>query len=96
MSTKDLVRGRWKQVIPALTGISLDKLTNKHQPCPFCFGHDRYRFDDKSGDGTWFCNQACAPGGRQSSNGFGFLMKYFNEDFKTVAKKVDEYLGIKR
>lgn len=94
MDTKNLARNRWKEIILSLTGITPAKLTNKNQSCPFCGGKDRYRFDDKRGDGNWFCNQGCAPGGRQSSNGFGFLMNYFNEDFKTVAKKVDKYLGV--
>lgn len=92
MKTKELARGRWKEIIQSLTGISSKQLTNKHQPCPFCGGTDRYRFDDKYGDGNWFCNQACT--GRQSNNGFGFLMAYFNEDFKAIAKRVDKYLGI--
>lgn len=29
---------------------------NKHGPCPVCGGKDRFRFDDKKGRGTWFCN----------------------------------------
>lgn len=94
-NTKDLARGRWKEIILALTSVTPYQLRNKHQKCPFCGGKDRYRFDDK-GNGNWFCNQACAPGGRQSSNGFGFLMNFFNEDFKTVARKVDEYLGVRK
>jgi putative DNA primase/helicase len=92
--TKDLAKGRWKEIILALTSISPEKLKNKHQPCPFCGGIDRYRFDDKQGSGSWFCNQGCAPDGRRSSNGFGFLMNYLNEDFKSVARRVDEYLGV--
>lgn len=84
-------RGRWKEIILALTSINSDQLRNKHQPCPFCGGDDRYRFDDKRSDGNWFCNQACT--GRQSNNGFGFLMAYFNEDFRTVCKRVEHYIG---
>ena len=92
MKTKDKAKGRWVEIITALTSINSLQLSNKHQPCPFCGGNDRYRFDNRNGTGTWFCNQACAPDGRQSSNGFGFLMNYFNEDFKSVARRVDQYL----
>lgn len=93
-ATKEAARGKWKEIIPALTGIGQWKLTDQHQPCPFCGGKDRYRFDDLNGDGTWFCNQACAPGGKQAGNGFSFLMNYFNEDFKSVVKRVEEYFGL--
>jgi hypothetical protein len=36
---------------------------NRHQACPVCGGSDRFRFDDKEGRGTWFCNQCGAGDG---------------------------------
>jgi putative DNA primase/helicase len=88
---KTMAHGRWQEIILALTSVHPDQLRNKHQPCPFCGGEDRFRFDNSRGDGNWFCNQACT--GRQSNNGFGFLMAYFNEDFMAVVKRVEEYLS---
>lgn len=92
---KELARGQWKEILRALTSVTDEQLRlNKQQPCPFCGGKDRYTFTDYKGSGSWFCRGACAPDGRQVSNGFGFLMTYFNEDFKSVVKRVSEYLGV--
>lgn len=48
-------RHRWEEILFQL-GINLPGL-NKHGPCPCCGGKDRFRFDDKDGRVTWFCNQ---------------------------------------
>jgi putative DNA primase/helicase len=55
----DLAHGRWRNILLAL---DFDRafLTGKHGPCPICAGKDRFRFDDKGGDGTWFCNHCGA------------------------------------
>lgn len=47
-------RHHWEEILLQL-GIDLPGL-NKHGPCPCCGGKDRFRFDDKDGRGTWFCN----------------------------------------
>lgn len=59
---KNLACGRWKQILPYF-GIDLSFLTNKHGSCPICGGKDRFRFDDKNGDGTFFCNNCRAGDG---------------------------------
>ena len=46
---------RWLAILPAL-GVPSHFLRNKHGPCPVCGGKDRFRFDDKDGKGTFFCN----------------------------------------
>lgn len=61
-------RFHWRSILAA-AGADPATLTNKHQPCPFCGGRDRYRFDDKNGYGTYYCSQ-CGPG-----DGFAFLMQ---------------------
>ena len=53
-------RGHWPRILPAL-GIKV--IPNRHQPCPMCQGKDRFRFDDKEGRGTWFCNNCSAGDG---------------------------------
>ncbi|MGP3592303.1 primase-helicase zinc-binding domain-containing protein [Vagococcus sp. WN89Y] len=53
-------RGHWPRILPAL-GVQVIK--NRHQSCPVCGGNDRFRFDDKEGRGTWFCNQCGAGDG---------------------------------
>ncbi|EOC1352503.1 toprim domain-containing protein [Cronobacter dublinensis] len=52
--------GHWPRILPAL-GVKVIK--NRHQACPVCGGSDRFRFDDKGGRGTWFCNQCGAGDG---------------------------------
>ena len=52
--------GHWPRILPAL-GVKVIK--NRHQSCPVCGGSDRFRFDDKEGRGTWFCNQCGAGNG---------------------------------
>lgn len=52
--------GHWPRILPAL-GVKVIK--NRHQSCPVCGGSDRFRFDDKEGRGTWFCNQCGAGDG---------------------------------
>jgi putative DNA primase/helicase len=64
-STKELARGRWRAILPAL-GIHERYLTGRNTPCPMCGGKDRFRFLDRrgqDGDGMWLCNQ-CQPQAR--------------------------------
>ncbi|HDF2329016.1 TPA: AAA family ATPase [Morganella morganii] len=48
-------RHNWAAVM-AMLNIPLPP-DGRHGPCPACGGKDRFRFDDKAGRGTWFCNQ---------------------------------------
>ena len=89
----DSARNRWQDILSGLGGLSSEQLTDKHQPCPLCGGEDRYRFDDKDGEGTWFCNQC---GGRSNSGGgakgIELLMRLQNWDFKTAVKNIENYI----
>ncbi|MFA9256090.1 primase-helicase zinc-binding domain-containing protein, partial [Escherichia coli] len=46
-----------------LPALGIQVLKNRHQPCPVCGGSDRFRFDDREGRGTWYCNQCGAGDG---------------------------------
>ncbi|HBB8935540.1 DUF927 domain-containing protein [Escherichia coli] len=48
-------RNKWPQILQCV-GINIPD-GGKHGPCPACGGKDRFRFDNKGGRGTWFCNQ---------------------------------------
>ena len=85
-STVDRARGRWREILPAL-GVESKYLTGKHMACPACGGTDRFRFDDRSKDGDYFCSQ-CGAG-----KGISLLMKVNGWDFATAAKRVDEIIG---
>lgn len=57
-------KGHWREVLMAL-GIPTSALTGRQTACPACGGKDRFRFDDKNGSGSWFCNQC------QRRSGYG-------------------------
>jgi putative DNA primase/helicase len=55
----ELARGKWPQILKGI-GVPEQSLQNKHGPCPCCGGRDRFRFDDKGGNGTFFCTHCGA------------------------------------
>lgn len=58
----------WRDVLVAC-GIDEKYLRNKHGPCPACGGKDRFRYDNKRGQGNFFCN-SCGSG-----DGFKLVMR---------------------
>jgi len=86
---KACAKGRWIEILKA-HGIPEHYLSGKPSPCPKCSGKDRFRFDDKNGDGTFICNQCGAGDG---FNLIKIVLHLRNEEaFKLVAK----YLGLSR
>jgi putative DNA primase/helicase len=79
-------RGRWHGLLIAL-GIDETYLKNIHGPCPICGGKDRFRFDDKGGDGTYYCN-SCGPG-----DGWKLAQLITRLSAKEVAKKIFALVG---
>ncbi|MBF0111090.1 MAG: hypothetical protein HQL76_18140, partial [Magnetococcales bacterium] len=61
MEDRDIVKNRlngtWANILNPLVppGIRMD---GRHGPCPICGGKDRFRFDNRDGDGSWICT-AC-------------------------------------
>jgi putative DNA primase/helicase len=88
-STIERARGRWHEILP-LFGIETRFLRNRHGPCPLCGGKDRFRFDDKDGAGTYYCNQ-CGPGA-----GLLLIRKLKGWDHKTACDEVDKIVGVER
>jgi len=84
--TIERARGRWREILVAL-GVAAKFLTNKHGPCPLCGGKDRFRFDDKNGEGSYFCNQ-CGAGA-----GLILLRKLHGWTHKEACDEVDRILG---
>lgn len=76
--------GHWPRILPAL-GVKVIK--DRHQACPVCGGNDRFRFDDKEGRGTWFCNQ-CGAG-----DGLKLVEKVFGVNPSEAAQKVNVVTG---
>lgn len=86
MKTAEAARGRWYGILQHF-GVSDNFLENRHGPCPMCQGRDRYRFDDKDGNGTYFCS-GCGPG-----DGFKLLSGITGKDFKDLAREIDGVIG---
>lgn len=49
-------RNGWQSILMQF-GAGAEQLTGSHSACPGCGGRDRFRFDDKEGDGTFLCSQ---------------------------------------
>src|SRR5207248_9709322 len=80
-------RHRWRALLPQL-GLDTRFLTNKHGPCPMCGGKDRFRFDDKDGTGSYYCNR-CGAG-----VGVILLKKLHDWDHKTACDEIDKIIGL--
>lgn len=86
---QDRARGRWRDIMRGV-GLTDRQLSGHHAACPLCRdggGKDRFRFDDKRGDGTWICNR-CGAGG-----GVDFVMKFKGVDFTGAKSEIEKYLG---
>jgi Zinc-binding domain of primase-helicase len=81
--------GKWADVLGWL-GVNTALLENKHGPCPGCGGNDRFRWDDKGGEGTWLCSQG--GGGTISGDGLALLMHVTGKEWKDCLQMVGEQL----
>jgi putative DNA primase/helicase len=86
--TIEHAQGRWREILPCL-GIETRFLHNRHGPCRVCGGKDRFRFDDRDGGGSWYCNQ-CVP---HAGVGLHLLMKFKDWDFRTACQEIDQVIG---
>ena len=86
MDTVTRARGRWPEILSAL-GVGKSYLKNKHGPCPMCGGRDRFRFDDKDGSGSYFCN-GCGAG-----SGVVMLRKLHDWDHKHACDEIDKIIA---
>jgi len=71
----------------ALKNLGVELTYNKHSACPACGGVDRFRFDDKEGRGTFYCNN-CGSG-----DGLNLVMNINNCDAREAAILVQGALG---
>lgn len=53
---REAARNGWKSILMKL-GARAEQLTGAHSKCPGCGGKDRFRFDDKDGNGSFLCSQ---------------------------------------
>lgn len=86
MNAIDRARGHWRSILP-LFGVPVNALHNRGGPCPVCGGKDRFRFDDREGNGTWYCNQEGA------GNGFTLIRKLKRWDSRTAMEELERIVG---
>lgn len=84
--TADAARGRWRGILMHL-GVPGDLLDGRQRPCPVCGGKDRFRFDDRQGRGTSFCNTC------QARDGFQLAEAVLGLPFHEVASRIDAIVG---
>lgn len=84
-------KGNWFEILTS-NGIDARFLKNKNGPCPMCNGKDRWRWDNKNGDGGGYCHQCDLKG-----SGFTILGKWLDltarEDFPKLLKILSESLN---
>ena len=87
--------GQWPRLLIELAGLKTEQLQNRHQPCPACGGSDRYRWDNDSGAGGWFCNQC---GGKErrggGGNGMDLLLRLTGWDYATAVRRIEAHLAL--
>lgn len=59
MTTKTDALGKWTGILSIY--LEAEYLTGKHTKCPLCGGRDRFRYDNKDGNGSYYCN-SCGAG----------------------------------
>ena len=70
---KATAEGRWEEYLEGKLGLDLNE--GKPTECPLCGGEDRFTFDDKLGEGNWYCRGAKAEyGKRQPHYGDGIAL----------------------
>jgi hypothetical protein len=83
-------KGRWREILLRLN-IDVPPTAKQHGPCPTCgVGKDRFRFDDKEGNGSWFCNQ-CDP---KAGDGFALVQNVKRCPFPEALHLVAGALGL--
>jgi putative DNA primase/helicase len=81
---RERTRGKWFGILTSL-GVDPSYLRNKQGPCPMCGGTDRFRWDDKDGNGTFYCNQ-CEP---HAGSGVDLVMRIKGLTFRDVAPLIE-------
>lgn len=84
--TTHAAKGKWRGILLTL-GLPESCLRDRHGPCPLCGGKDRFRWDNRDGQGTYICSQ-CGAG-----DGMKLAIEYTGKPFKDVARMIDEMVG---
>ena len=83
---KRAAHGRWSDIF---SGLNIE-VSRRHSACPGCGGKDRFRFDDRTGNGDFICNQMEG----LSGDGFKLIQHVFGVTVKESFDMVAGYLGL--
>lgn len=83
---KAKAQGLWDNTIFPSFGIEV--VFKKKKPCPACGGRDRFRYDDKNGNGDYIC-QHCGAG-----DGFSLIQKCTHLSFPDAIAEVAAIVGL--
>lgn len=78
--------GLWETTIFPSFGI--DVFLKKNKPCPACGGRDRFRYDDKFGNGDYNCR------GCNGGDGFSLVEKCTGYSFPKVIEEIAAIVGL--
>ena len=81
----------WYSVFVAF-GIDVPSNPMRHGSCPVCGGKDRFRFDNKNGSGSWFCNQGNSTHkrGKRAGDGFALVAEVLGISRREAVRKIRE------
>lgn len=79
----------WYAILPSL-GIDVPHSPRRHGPCPICGGKDRFRFDNRNGSGSWYCNQGGANhrSGKTAGDGVALVADFFDVPVRDAWEKI--------
>ncbi|MGL6532405.1 primase-helicase zinc-binding domain-containing protein [Aeromonas caviae] len=80
---KTAANGHWPEVLASLGVVVPPR--KQHGPCPVCGGRDRFRFDDKGGDGRWICGQG---GCDKAGDGLDLVVRVTGQPVAQAARLV--------
>lgn len=83
---KQKAQGLWQDTIFPRFNIDVQK--KKKTPCPACGGRDRFRYDDKNGNGDYIC-QHCGAG-----DGLSLIGKVTGLGFSEIVNEVAAIVGL--
>ena len=84
----------WNQIFSSL-GLEVPPNPRRHGPCPVCGGKDRFRFDNRDGSGSWYCNQGESEhrAGKNAGDGAALVADFFGIDYREAWEKIRDLSG---